>query len=218
MRFTIGLALLGMVGCTRNEADEGWHCEETRTAIEMSEVTSLGFAAEAVVAHVGATESATFTYEDATTTPLSLSFTGAGTATFVDGEAVYEGDGHNIPLIDLECPPRIEVDGTLAFATEDGLFDEVLEVVVVGTVAEEAVIDEPLPLGAMGGTFTLTPFIDSADPWDAESAALRATYADGVSVGSVDGQISGEEACDDGDVCTAWAATVAVGTWGAFAE
>jgi hypothetical protein len=214
------LSIIAMLaGCQKETADEGWTCQDTPTAIEMSEVSALGFTAEALVANVAATEAATFTYIDGTATALSLGFVSSGIARFVDGEPAYLGDGDEFPLIDIDCFDRVEVAGTLTFATDDGAFDETFDVAMSGATAEEASVALALDLAALGGTFDLGPFIDTEDPWDTSSAWLGARFAGGVSAGSVDGQISGtEEGCVDGDTCSAWAAQVPVGTWGNVAE
>lgn len=217
MRTWLMIALVA--GCQKETADEGWTCQDTPTTIGMSDPTALGFTAEAALAHATASESATLTYADATTTPLTLGFASAGTARFVDSEPVYEGDGDEVTLIEIDCFDRVEVAGTFTFVTDDGLFDESFDASLSATVAEEATISASLDLDALGGTFEIEPFVDTTDPWDDARAWIQATFVAGVSRGVVDGQVSGSDPdCEAGDACTAWAAQVAVGTWGAVEE
>ena len=207
----MALFALLLAGCpSKEEADSGPTCEDTPTTITADEATSLGFTITEVLAALPAGESTEFAYADGTTTPLEVAFVPGTAYRFVDSEAVYpEGMTTDIGIL---CEDRLEVDGTLHFATEDGAFAEDFAVTLTATTVDEARIWQELDLDGLTGTFDIVPFVDATD-YDELKAWISAVYAGGVSTGSVEGQASGAEECDPGDTCTAWAENVSVGTW-----
>lgn len=215
LAFLAPLALL--TGCPtfgEKPADEGPHCEDTKTPIGFDEVTALGFSANDKLAEVPMEEAATFVYADGTTTDLTVGFAPAEGAYFVDSEAVYPEDGPSIDIAVI-CDDRIEVEGMFAFATADGAFSESFASVLAAT-AESLGIYQELDLDHLNGTFAIEPFVD-AEGYDDVRAWISASFAAGQSRGSVEGQASGEDECS-GDECSAWATSVPVGTWDAAAD
>lgn len=207
----LALSLLALVGCPSKEAlDEGPHCEDTPTDIALDEANALGFTAAEVLATLPTSESTELAYEDLSTTTLDIAFAPGSAARFVDSEAVYpEGMTTDIGVI---CDDRLEVDGTLHFFTGDGAFAEELAVTLTAPSLADAGIWEELDLDGLSGTFDIEPFVDATD-YDTLKAWISVAFGGGVSTGAVEGQASGQDDCEDGDTCTAWAESVAVGTW-----
>jgi hypothetical protein len=210
--YRLSLAALLLPACVfEKAADEGPYCEDQPSDVALEDATDLGFSAADVLAGIPAEEAVVFTYADGSATELSLAFTPAGTARFVTSEAVYPDSGGESPAIGVVCDDRVELDGRLSFHTADGAFAELLDVVVAAT-AERVFVNEELALDALFGTFDITPFVQSTD-YDALKAWLDISFADGASAGAVSGQASGEDECEAGDACSAWAENVAVGSW-----
>lgn len=205
-------ALLVLAGCPSGDPAEGPYCEDTRTALGADEVSALGFSPADVLADVPESENVGLVYADNSLSQLAVAFAAdAAGAWFVDSEAVYPDTGGPQPAIAVICEDRVEIEGTLSFVSEDGAFAESLDAVLSAT-AESTSLHQELDLDALVGTFDIVPFIQAEDYTDV-SAWIDITFADGVSVGVVAGQVSGEEACEDSADCAAWAEAVDVGTW-----
>ncbi len=212
----VSVLLLAVACASRGPLDEGVHCEDQATEIGFDDPTALGFTANELLAGIPATETAALRWADDTTATLSLGWTAGSVARFVDSEAVYPDDGEEHTLMAAICDDRVEVDGLLVLATDDGAFDETFSLTVAGSTPDAAV-SIPLDLEQLGGTFELEPFVE-ADDYDELSASIRISWAAGASAGVIEGQASGGEDCEDGDTCTAWAELVEVAEWGAPAE
>jgi hypothetical protein len=214
---TLGWLALA-VGCTGlggKTEDTYPSCAETRTALPLDEVTALGFSAEQLLARLPAAEAVVFTYEDGATTDADPAFAPDGAASWVDSEAVYpEGTS---PAIGVICDDYVEVQVSWTFATVDGVFDEVFDSPLRATTLEAAGLSGELDLGQPGGTFAIDDYTDETG-YDEARASVRVVVGDGSTSGVVEGQVSGGGDCEDGEVCTAWAATVAVGSWGTAEE
>lgn len=210
-------SVLLLVGCGSNRALDGVRCEDHPTELAFDEASPLGFTPAELVAGIPASESPVLTWADGGTTLLTLGWTAGTTARYVESVEVYPDDGGEHTLMAPVCDDRVEVDGTLTFATDDGAFAEVWTVVVAGASPDPR-LTVPLALDDLAGDFDLEPFVDAED-WDELSASVAITWADGASAGVVSGQASGEEdGCVTGETCSAWAEEVDVATWGAPAE
>ncbi len=133
------------------------------------------------------------------------------TARFVESVAVYPDRGGSMEAIGVVCDNRLEIDGSLTFATGDGAFDETFASVLLAT-ADAVRVYEELELDGLTGSFDITPFVDTTD-YDALSAWLDVRFADGASSGVIEGQASGEDDCSGSDDCSAWATAVPVAAW-----
>jgi hypothetical protein len=204
-------ALFVLAGCPSGDLAEGPYCEDTRTALGADEVSALGFSPADVLADVPESENVGLVYADNSLSQLAVAFAPGAAAWFVDSEAVYPDTGGPQPAIGVICDDRVEIEGTLSFVSEDGAFAESFDAVLSAT-AESTSLHQELDLDALVGTFDIVPFIQAEDYTDV-SAWIDITFADGVSVGVVAGQVSGEEACEDSADCAAWAEAVDVGTW-----
>lgn len=209
-RFFPILPLLVLTACPDGgKADEGPHCEDTRTPIAFDEVTSLGFSANDKLAGVPLEEATRLLYADGVATDLTVGFAPAEGAYFVDSEAVYPEGGMTTD-IGVICEDRIEVEGMLAFATADGAFSESFASTLSAS-ADSVSVHQELDLDGLNGSFDIVPFVQSED-YDALSAWIDVRFQDGASVGTISGQASGEDECT-GDECTAWAESVEVAEW-----
>lgn len=201
------------------DAESGPYCEETATDLALDEATPLGGSAQDLLALVPEPWLETLTYADGGTTGLAFTLdASAATASWIVGEAVYPDNGGNTPAIAIECPPRIAIDVGLAFGTQDGAFDEPSTPITL-TSYDGATLDfwHDLDPESLGGTFDMDAVTEEPD-WDERSLTLSGSItADGTS-GAIEGQISGEDDCAEGDPCTAWAQLVEVGTWGETEE
>jgi hypothetical protein len=216
-RTTLLLTLSVLVGCPAGPLDKDGelpYCEETPTVVDLDEVTELGFTAQDLLDLAVGTHDETFAWARGGTTPLTQEVTyDGGEARFVAREAVYpEGDGAQ-PAIGVICDDTVEVDVSMGFSTDDGAFAEVWELALDAVSADTAQWNQPLDPDGLTGTYDMDDDITEPD-WDERSLWASGSFDATGSHGEVGGQVSGEEDCT-GDTCAAWAAEVAVGTWGA---
>lgn len=227
------LTLIPLAACELNRTKdsgvaESWACEEAPTVVAPSDITALGFSGADVLAVADAARSSSFVYSaDAHSTLLSLD------ATYTDGEIRYiqsdepvgetgmsyagEGDAdvaEPYPESD-PCPDRVEVDVSLSFATEDGVFAEVFELALRASQLDQVSFAQDLDLSAMGGSFNIDDYSTAVD-YDERNVGVSGSFGpDGATSGQVSGQASGSEECPEDEPCTAWAEIIEVGTWGA---
>lgn len=206
------LLLAPLLGCTPKAAD-GPTCSKTVTDVSMDEVTAIGVAAATVVADLPATEDATLVYADSARTPLALQYTPGESARFVDQEAVYPEGGAQTD-IGIICDDYVAFDVDMTLTSDDGVFAESFTSEVQAGADATGHIWQELDLLAMGGSFDIADYTTASD-WTDASAWVQATLdGDGTTSGVISGQVSGEDPCDSGDTCSAWAENVDVGTWG----
>lgn len=187
------------------------YCADVATDITLDEVTPLGMSAADVLAGIPASEQASFEYANGDTpSALDVAFTAGTGLRFVESEAVYP-EGENGEVLDLAivCEDRIEIDGVLELATGDGVFAESLDVILTAS-AEGVGIFESLDAEDMGGTFDITEYV--GDHTDA-GLWLEVAWVDGVSQGTIEGQVTTEEECEAGDECSVSAEMFEVGGW-----
>lgn len=206
------LLLAPLFGCTPKPAD-GPYCAQTVTDVALDEVTPIGVDAATVLADLPTTEDATLVYADATRTALALHYAPGDTARFVDQEAVYPEGGTTIDIAVI-CDDYVAVDVNMDLTTDDGVFAETLGTEIQAGEDGIGHIFQELDLDHMGGSFDIADYTTTSD-WTDASAWVEATLdGDGTTSGIISGQVSGEDPCDSGDTCTAWAQNVDVGTWG----
>lgn len=213
--------LLSLAACEDSSVKEanGWACEETSTELSFDEVSALGFAPRAILDLAEGSHEATFTYADGATTTLGLLAYDATAARYVEstppeasdtaagfGDAMWDS-GDNDP-----CPDRVEVDMSLDFATADGAFDEVWAMTMSSvdgvTVQIAAELDTDF-----AGSYVLEDHVTSTD-WDELSAWVDGSIDASGTSGMLSAQASGsDDDCEPGEVCTAWAENVDIGTW-----
>ena len=206
-------SLLLLAGCfDENLEASAPYCEDVATVITLEEATALGFSGADVLALAEGTFDETLTWTaDGSTTPVQVVVSYAeGEVRFVDSEVVTpEGEDGEILDIYVECPDRIEVDVTVAVATEDGGFDEAWDVALSSTDGLTA-----------GGSvspadFTGTYEYTAMDPSEYDELSYR------VTVGFDGNGTSGEafadaQGCDtdcEGDECTCWDMQDPIASW-----
>lgn len=203
-----------LTGCLldeKNKEADGPSCVDTPTDVAMDEVTPLGFAAADVVPFAEGTHGVDFTYADDGSTITTIVVTPGGSARYVDSVADYPDTGA-VPAIDILCESRVEIDATETFVTSDGAFDEAWDYVLSATGATAVHFGGTIPDGAFQGSYKLADHTTATD-YDKLSAWVDASFADGDDHGTLGGQASGEDDCEDGEACTAWAEMIEIGTW-----
>ena len=209
-----------VVGCPRAEGNDLPFCEETAAVIGLDDATSLGFTARALL-DLAVTPSP---FQDILTdhrggqTPLTVTLHDVSEARFVDSETVSPKDGLT-PTIAIACQDRLEVEARATLVTDDGAFNEDVDVVLRSTAADAVAMAASLDPLALQGSYDVSVDLDelgAIDPADIESITLAVEAAFDVdgSLGTLHALVTGRETCS-GDECTAFAATVDVGSWGA---
>jgi hypothetical protein len=196
--------------------DEGPHCAETRTPLQLDEASPIGVVPADVLARVPAEESSPLAYENGEATELSLAFSPATSAEFVDLEAVYPEGGETIDIAVI-CDDYVAIATDLAFVTADGRFDEDLSGEIQASAESLGAMWIEFALDAMNGSFDIADFTDVTDYDDARLHAAIAFHDGAPTSGEIAGDVSGEDECT-GDECSAWDVGVPVGTWGATPE
>jgi hypothetical protein len=209
-----------VVGCLRAEENDLPFCEETTAVIGLDDATSLGFTASALVdlAVSPSPFQDILTYHRGGQTPLIVTLHAVAEARFVDSEAVYPKDGIT-PTIAIACQDRLEVDARATLITDDGAFNEDVDVVLRSSSADAVAMAASLDPFELQGSYDVNVDLDelgAIDPADIESITLAVEAAFDVdgSHGTVHAIVTGRETCG-GDECTAFAANVDVGSWDA---
>ena len=209
-----------VVGCPRAEGNDLPFCEETAAVIGLDDATSLGFTARALL-DLAVSPSP---FQDILTdhrggqTPLTVTLHDVSEARFVDSETVSPKDGLT-PTIAIACQDRLEVEARATLVTDDGAFNEDVDVVLRSSSADAVALAASLDPFELQGSYDVSVDLDelgAIDPADIESITLAVEAAFDVdgSLGTLHALVTGRETCS-GDECTAFAATVDVGSWGA---
>lgn len=208
-----------LVACKgEKDASDGASCEDTLTPLSLEEISVLGFAPGDLLTLAEGSHAETLRWARGGETLVEIGLTYEdGDARFVDSEPVYPEDGDSSAAIWIECPDRVEVDVSITFVTEDGAFDELWACPLQGEVVEMATFRQELDVDALGGTYDMDQDITEPD-YDQRSAWVSGRFTAEGTTGEVMGQVSGEEECQDGDTCSAWAGEVPIGSWGSGGE
>ncbi len=208
-----------LLACTEDKGDTASemampYCEDTATEVALDEETDLGFAAQAVVdlAVTPSPWAETFTWERGGSTELTLTVGPAGTALYVESEAVYPDSGE-VAAIGVECPNRVEVQAPVGFVTADGAFGESWDVVLSSVDGTTVTFGRELDPFGLTGSYDVLPDVGEPE-YDELDLWVRGTFAAAGATGEVSGSASGEDECEDGETCSAWNSSFQVGTWG----
>lgn len=209
------ISLLFATACDIGDQEDnaGASCKDTEQPIALDDDTALGFTAQQIVDLVTPAYAGVLEWADGGTTDLDVALSPDGEAWFVDSEVV-EGIGDTQTLVWPICEDRVAISVAIAFTTADGAFAETWSGRAVATEATNASWSHTVDLDGLDGTFDVVPFVESTDYDELGAWVEGVVTAPGVSRGEIAGQASGEEDCDPGDTCTAWAEHVDVGTWG----
>ena len=183
----------------QDDEGEGFmpHCEETASAIELSEVR-FGVLGADFAAAVPAQLDGAADFEGLDSSALSIDLVvDESSLRFIEStEAVPDTTGP-VATIAVFCMDRMELDAELTMVSEDGQIDERIDVVLA---IEDDGTDEPTPLymdfrveldaDALGGSLSLE---DYTDPGSFDS--IRLFLAGGIFEGAFEGDLSamGEE-------------------------
>jgi len=207
------IAVIAFAGCrdeNQNLDETGAYCEETSTVIDLDEQTALGFAAQEVIDALAFVHETDLVYGDGGTAALTidLRFDG-GEARYVDSEAVYP-DGVSEASAIL-CDSYVEIDVTVDFFTDDGVFDETWALPLEATAADAASFRlNDLTPDDFAGSYDFLAF-DPAE-YDEVTTSVWAAFDMGGPRGDIS-EIATAETQGDGDEGVAFAENQTVASW-----
>lgn len=213
----MGMSIVALVGCSSVDppapggqtGEESFGCltVSTETA-SLGEATRLGFSGSEVLAVVQPENTSTFTWADASETPVTVAVTVTGTTVEVrDNEWKAPDDGREIGS--PNCEDAVAIEAQLAFATGDGSFDESFDLVLVASNPDAARAYVERESTELAGSYEVT----ALDPAGRRVRLFWSFTFDAQGVhGSVDGQA--EDLPGDSPDGTVSAEGFDVGTFG----
>lgn len=208
------LTILALTGCFEGrdgDLAQAPYCEENAVPIGIDEVSELGFSADEVLSLALGEHLGEVSWDRGSDAAISVSVGSVGEARFIDAEVVQPEGGDTLDIW-VECPDRVEVDVVLELSTDDGWFDESFELALYSFEGSEARFHQELELDALAGSFDIEPDVTSVD-YDELRAWVSGSFDEEGLVGVVEGQASGEDECEDGEPCSAWAEMVEIGSF-----
>ena len=205
-RMVVCLLALGCGDGKDNEDDTGFRddtrsgegsgCEVVEeTALSVDETTPGGTSVADAITILQAEHAANLTWNDGTTTDLTVTITDVRNPRFEDHEVVASGSG-DVPLIEIACNDQLVFDIQLAIVTADGQLNE--------SVAHTAI--------QLDGALFPTIFLDVADAtgtfnptdWTEESFdRIAANFTAEWNEAGIQGVIDGFGETEDGQVVSA---------------
>ncbi|WP_437737563.1 hypothetical protein [Sorangium sp. So ce1335] len=132
-------------------------CHEEGEAIAADAVSPLGFSAEDVVSALSGERSAPLTWAKGGSTTATLSLGEIISARFVQSTTPpSSGSGGAELALAVDCADHLQIEVPLAFATEDGAFDETFTVTLRALQASSASFTYRIDLDALQGTYEVT--------------------------------------------------------------
>lgn len=209
----LALSIALLAGCDGGEKDntgeDELSCTETIDELSIEEDSPLGFGGRAITTLTSGEHDATLTYADSSTSGMTLKVSYAdGDIRYVDREPPADGGAEWAEI----CQDTVEVDVTLIFRTQDDAFDEDWETALYAYDIDVAWFNAEFdPLDMVGG-FDITAFMTSTD-YDELTAFASGQVDLSGTTGTLAGQASGSEDCEEGDECSAWAEQIDIGAW-----
>ncbi|XXY49087.1 hypothetical protein WME91_54680 [Sorangium sp. So ce269] len=166
-------------------------CDEEAEDIGADVVSPLGFSANEVIAALSGERSAPLTWAKGGSTTAAVSLGELVSARFVRSQPGQgggpEGSGPGVaePALALDCADHLQIDVPLAFATEDGAFDESFSVKLRATQVDAGSFYHKIDLEALQGSYEVT----EVDP--AEFREVLVYLSGTLTSSAVDGTISG---------------------------
>ncbi|WP_437759849.1 hypothetical protein [Sorangium sp. So ce1389] len=194
---------VGLLGCVDGEGGPpqagqigGVHgaeggCDEEAEDIGADVVSPLGFSANEVLSALSGERSAPLTWAKGGSTTATVSLGALVSARFVRSQPAEgggpEGSGPGIaePALGVDCADHLQIDVPLAFATEDGAFDESFSITLRAKQVDAGTYYHKIDLEALQGSYEVT----EVDP--AEFKAVTVNLSGTLSSSAVDGTISG---------------------------
>ncbi|WP_437626938.1 hypothetical protein [Sorangium sp. So ce1151] len=138
-------------------------CDEEAEDIGADVVSPLGFSANEVIAALSGERSAPLTWAKGGSTTAAVSLGELVSARFVRSQPAKEGwpEGSG-PALLVDCADHLQIDAPLAFATEDGAFDESFTVTLRATQVDDARYYHDIDLDALQGSYEVTE-VDPAE-------------------------------------------------------
>lgn len=209
-------ALSFLTGCQGIFGNGGQSGEDTITCAAVAttnlasgEDSVLGFGGDAVRGLADGVHDGVLTYDDGSTTPVHVTVSNLSGDRFEHRDWVDPGGdtGGFETMTDMACADQVAVDAHVAFATDDGAFDEGWDTTLTAVMADAASFYANLDLAALGGSFVFP----NAAQFDSVSASMNGTFDSTGSHGSIDGQ--GTNTSGDGPDGTASATMVPLASW-----
>lgn len=203
-----------VVACGEKDAvGEYWmpYCEETRTPLEFTEESPLGFSAEDAAVALGSLHTVDLRWAGGGATTVDVELALTSTVEFVDLEEATPPEDATAPAIAVVCDDYVAVSVNLGLTTADGLLD--LDVALTMSLAQG-------DLGAIFAALELADF-DSPEIFDdflVEDATAQYPTLDVVfgPAGDISGEIGWHSEGEDGE--TAWASGEQVAAFGSELE
>ncbi|WP_437840378.1 hypothetical protein [Sorangium sp. So ce1153] len=194
---------VGLLGCVDGEGGPpqggqigGVHgaeggCDEEAEDIGADVVSPLGFSANEVISALSGERSAPLTWAKGGSTTATVSLGALVSARFVRSQPSEgggpEGSGPGIaePALGVDCADHLQIDVPLAFATEDGAFDESFAVTLRARQVDAGTYYHNIDLEALQGSYEVT----EVDP--AEFRKVTVSLSGTLSSSAAHGTISG---------------------------
>jgi hypothetical protein len=154
-----------------------------------SERSPLGFSASELLGALGSEHDGRLTYDDGTSTTLSLALArdAARNVEFQERAWVSDNSGAEIgTAIGVECPNVVSMPVVLTFSSGDGAFAEGWSITLLAESMMRATAQVQLDLNALEGSFTVTQ-VDPAE-FDDVLAYLALTLGSQGWSGTITGQ------------------------------
>ncbi|MGK3963734.1 hypothetical protein WMF38_06105 [Sorangium sp. So ce118] len=171
---------VGLLGCVDNEGGppqggqiggvqgvEGG-CDEEAEDIGADVVSPLGFSANEVIAALSGERSAPLAWAKGGSTTAAVSLGELVSARFVRSQPAKgggpEGSGPGVaePALAVDCSDHLRIEAPLAFATEDGAFDESFSITLRARQVDDASYYHKIDLDALQGSYEVTE-VDPAE-------------------------------------------------------
>jgi hypothetical protein len=174
-----------VIGGQTGEETTGCRPVQTRM-LAWSERSPLGFSADELLNSLGAERDTRLTWNDGTSTTLSLALARGASGSVEYQERDYVSDNSGAELVATECLDVVSIPVTLTFATGDGRFTEDWELPLLAESVTRATGFSKIELSTLEGSFTVTQ-IDPAQ-FDEVLAHVNLTLGSSVWSGTVSGQ------------------------------
>jgi hypothetical protein len=166
--------------------EEGSGCKAERTTrLAWSERSALGFSADELLGALGDEQDTRLTYEDGTSTTLSLALARGDEGAVEYQERAFVSDGSGAEIAPEQCPDVVSVPVALTFSTGDQAFAEDWSLTLLAESTTSASARVEIDLEALRGNFTVTQ-VDPAE-FDEVLAYLALTLSNDGWSGRVDG-------------------------------
>jgi hypothetical protein len=177
-----------VIGGQTGEETTGCQPVQTRM-LAWSERSPLGFSADELLNSLGVERDSRLTWNDGTSTTLSLALArgASGSVEYQERDYVSDSSGAEpAALIGMDCLDVVSIPVTLTFSTGDGKFAEEWALPLLAESATRATGFSEIELSTLEGSFTVTQ-IDPAQ-FDEVLAHVTLTLGSSVWSGTISGQ------------------------------